>query len=71
VPLRNYSIILTLSQFAVSTGLGDRLRQAYHLGMLTSHAAGATQPPILSGTEIEYRPNGGDALRLESNSTYG
>jgi len=30
-----------------------------------------TQPSTLSGTENEYRPKCGDALRLESKGRYG
>ena len=31
---------------------------------------GTTQPPTLSGTENEYRPKFGDALRLENKGRY-
>ena len=41
------------------------------LGRSASLAIKPTQPSILSGTENEYRPKCGDALRLGSKGRYG
>jgi len=45
---------------SVNTGMGDRFRA----GIPPRYVTRPTQPPTLSGTENEYRPKCGDALRL-------
>jgi len=39
----------------VSAGMADRLRRAYHLGILTGRPSRPTQPSTLSGTGNEYQ----------------
>ena len=48
---------------AASTGMGDRLRAGKPSRYFTKPTR-PTQSPTLSGTENEYRPKCGDALRL-------
>ena len=49
--------------------MDDHLRRAYHPGIFTKPSR-PTQPLTLSGTGNEYRPKGGDGLRLGSKAEW-
>ena len=56
---------------AASTGMGDRLRGGGKPPQYFIKQHRPTQPPTLSGTGNEYRPECGDALRLGSKARHG